>query len=159
MAIKQRSRATQQSVVAMLLLAGLCVGAEAQITSEPIPAAVPGSVQSRQPDGLAGGVVLNRTITIVGFDFYQYFSTAWRTREKNEQYSISIVERPTAIRGSEIWVEYRNRRVFQTFLSPTRSSIKAVSQKAVGIVYKRVVDLDLQQLLYQDHDLAREELP
>ncbi|MCI2808563.1 CsgE family curli-type amyloid fiber assembly protein [Eoetvoesiella caeni] len=140
-----------------LLLAGALSCAQAQNAVEALAAVAPPPVQGQPADG-STGVVLNRTITVVGFDFYQYFASAWRTREKSEQYSISIVERPTAIRGSEIWVQYRNRRIFRTFLSPTRSAVKAISQKAVGIVYKSVIDLDMQQLLYKDHDLASEEL-
>lgn len=143
---------------AAILLAGVVTSSQAQTMVDPLPTPVPGSLQGRSLDGLPGGVVLNRTITIIGHDFYQYFSTAWRAHENNERYSISIIERPTAIRGSEIWVEYRNRRVFRTFLSPARSAVKDISQRAAGIVYNAVVDMDLQQLLYQDHDLAREEL-
>lgn len=143
----------------VLLVAGALTNLQAQTTSDPLPGAMPGAVlQVPNLDGLAGGVVLNRTITIVGHDFYQYFTTAWRSRENNERYSIAIIERPTAVRGSEIWVEYRNKRTFRIFLSPRRSAIKDISQQAVGIVYESIVERDLQQLLYQDHDLAKEEL-
>lgn len=147
-----------RQLAATMLLAGMTTCIQAQVTADPLPTPVPGSLQGRSLDGLPGGVILNRTITIVGHDFYQYFSTGWRTRDNNERYSISIVERPTAIRGSEIWIEYRNKRVFRTFLSPARSAVKAISQRAVGIVYNTIVDMELQQLLFEDHDLAREEL-
>lgn len=147
------------STAGALLLTGALSSLQAQTTSEPLPAPLQGaSVQVPNLDGLAGGVVLNRTITIVGHDFYQYFTAAWRYRENNERYSIAIIERPTAVRGSEIWVEYRNKRIFRVFLSPRRSAIKNISQQAVGVVYESVVERDLQQLLYQDHDLAKEEL-
>ena len=131
--------------------------APAQTTSEPLPVPTPGA-PPRSLDSLAGGVVLNRTITIVGHDFYKYFTASWRARENNERYSIAIIERPTAARGSEVWVEYRNKRIFRTFLSPRRSAVKNISQQAVGIVYENIVEKDMQQLLYKDHDLAKEEL-
>ena len=124
-----------------------------EILPEPAPSAPPNSL-----DSLAGGVVLNRTITVVGHDFYKYFTAGWRARDNNERYSIAIVERPTAIRGSEVWVEYRNKRVFRIFLSPRRSAVRKVSEQAVGMVYETIVERDLQQLLYQDYDLAKEEL-
>ena len=143
---------------AAMLLAGTMTCTQAQIIPDPLPGPVPGAVQPQSLDGQLGGVVLNRTITIVGHDFYQYFTAAWRTRENNERYSIAIIERPTAIRGSEIWVEYRNKRIFRLFLSPRRSAIKNISQRAVGIVYETIVERDLEQLLYQDQDLAKEEL-
>ena len=138
----------------------LCViaAAHAEPTSESLALPIPGAAQPANLDSLAGGVVLNRTMTIVGHDFYKYFTAAWRGRENTERYSIAIVERPTAIRGSEIWVEYRNKRIFRMFLSPRRSAVRNISQQAVGVVYQNIVEKDLQQLLYQDSDLAKEEL-
>jgi len=151
-----------QSVLIPLAAASLLTGigpySYAQTTSDPLPTPVPGSLQGQRLDGQLHGFVLNRTITVVGFDFYQYFSAEWRARERNEQYTITIIERPTAIRGSEIWVEYQNRRIYRTFLSATRSRVRDISERAVSIVYDAVVDMDLQQLLYQDLDLAKEEL-
>lgn len=149
---------THRLLFAIGMFAGSLACTNAQTTSDPFPVPVQGAPHDRSLDALAGGVILNRTITIVGHDFYQYFSTAWRTRDNNDQYSIAIVERPTAIRGSEIWVEYRNKQVFRTFLSPRRAAVKEVSRKAVNLVYTAVVDRDLQQLLFKDHDLAKEEL-
>ncbi len=145
-------------LTAIGLLASVLPLGHAQTTSDLLPVPVPVSLQGQRLDGQLHGFVLNRTITVVGFDFYQYFSAEWRAREKSDQYSIAIIERPTAIRGSEIWVEYRNQRVFRTFLSSTRSRVRDISERAVGIVYDAVVDMDLQQLLYQDQDLAKEEL-
>src|SRR5690606_7178143 len=89
---------------AATLLAGLLSCPQAQTSADAIPTPVQGAAQGQSLDALAGGVILNRTMTIVGHDFYQYFASAWRTRDNNERYSITIVERPTAIRGSEIWV-------------------------------------------------------
>lgn len=148
----------RQHLAGVILVAGAMSIAHAQTTSDPLPAPLPGAIQVPNLDGLPGGVVLNRTMTIVGHDFYQYFSTAWRARDNSERYSIAIIERPTAIRGSEVWVEYRNRRIYRIFLSPRRSAIKKISQQAVGIVYENIVERDLQQLLYPDQDLAKEEL-
>ena|SRR5690606_34495006 len=109
-------------------------------------------------DGMPGGVVLNKTLTIIGYDFYQYFSKSWRTRDNTDHYSLVVVERPNAMRGSEVWVEFRNKRVFTTRISPRRSAIRARSERAVELVYQAVVDTEMQQALYRDPDLAREEL-
>jgi len=137
---------------------GFATSSQGQDVLDPLKAAEPDFPQAMNYDGVPGGVVLNRTMTIVGHDFYQYFATTWRTRNNTERYSITIVERPTAIRGSEIWVEYRNKRVFRTFVSPRRSAIRDISRRAVGLVYNAIVEKELQQLLYHDHDLAKEEL-
>lgn len=109
------------------------------------------------PDPLVG-VVINRTITVLGRDFYQYFAASWRDKEMNQRYSISIHERPSAIRGSEMWVQFGQNRVFHAYLSPARAAIKSISAQAAEIAYKNVVELEVQRLLFQDKDLAREEL-
>lgn len=140
---------------AALALASAVSSAYAQITDAE---GTPIGTQNQPLDGSLQGVIINRTFTVVGFDFYQYFSAAWREQEKNEKYSISIYERPTAIRGSEVWIQFGQARIFQTYLSPTRSTVKAVSLKAVEIVQKRVSDMDMQRLIFQDTDLASEEL-
>jgi len=104
------------------------------------------------------GVVINRTITVMGWDFYQYFTAAWRAKHMNEEFSITVYERPTARWGSEIWVDYDQKRVYHIFLAPARSAIKDISAQAVDIVYKNVVDINVQRLLFSDIDLGPEEM-
>lgn len=62
------------------------------------------------------GIVINRTVTVQGHDFYQFFSTMWRAKGLDTHYTIAIYERPSARWGSEIWVEYRRQQMFHTFL-------------------------------------------
>lgn len=107
---------------------------------------------------LLTGIVVNRTVTVLGWDFYHYFSSSWRDNPVSEHYSVSVHERPTAIRGSEIWVEYNHQRVFHTYLAPARSAVKDVSDAAVRIVAQNVEALDINRLLGEDQDLGTEEL-
>lgn len=111
-----------------------------------------------QGDDFLTGIVINRTVTVLGWDFYHYFAEAWRDNEASDHYSVSVHERPTAIRGSEIWVEYNHQQVFHAYLSPARSAVKEVSAAAVDITYKNIAAIDVGRLLYQDKDLGSEEL-
>ena len=104
------------------------------------------------------GIVINRTVTVLGNDFYQYFATAWREKDGDNKFSIAVYERPSARFGSEIWITFRQDRVFHTFLSPARQAARAVSQKAVEITYKNITDNEVQRMLYQGEDLGKEEL-
>ena len=142
----------------LLAATGVLPAVHGQSAPDPLASPPSGIIQLPNLDGLPGGVVLNRTITVVGHDFYRYFTTSWRARDNSERYSIAIIERPTAIRGSEILVEYRNKPVFRTYLSPRRAAVKKISMQAVGLVYDTIIEKDLQELLYQDLDLAKEEL-
>lgn len=105
-----------------------------------------------------GGVIVNRTVTVQGQDFYRYFAQWWRQKDEENKYSISIHERPSARWGSEIWVQYRRDRVFHTFLPPARSQTKEISKQAVDIVYENITRNELQRALFQSEDLGPEEI-
>lgn len=104
------------------------------------------------------GVIVNRTVTVLGNDFYQYFSTYWNELNENNRYSIAIYERPTARWGSEIWIQFRQDRVFHTFLSPARQAAKGVAETAAAIVEQNITRTEIHRMTFQDHDLAPEEL-
>lgn len=105
-----------------------------------------------------GGIVTDQTITVAGQDFYQYFVALWRDQPLNERYTIAIRERPSARWGNKVWVEYANRRVFEAVLPANRSNIKAISEQAVEISYKNVVDTEVQRLFFRDQDIGPDEM-
>lgn len=104
------------------------------------------------------GLVINRTITVLGWDFYKSFSEIWQALYPDSKDTLIVIERPTAKFGSEIWVSYENQYVFHTFLSPARSLAKDESKQAVDIVHKQVADINLRRKLFQDADLGPEEM-
>ncbi len=128
----------------------------AQQQTQPV---IPSTESRRQiaPDPLVG-VVINRTITVLGKEFYRYFSATWRDLDLSERYTVTVYERPTAIRGSEMWVQFGNHRVYHSFLSPSRSAAREIAKAAVETVYNNIVELEVQQLLFRDDDLAPEEI-
>lgn len=105
-----------------------------------------------------GGLVTDQTITVAGQDFYQYFIALWRDKPLNELFVVAIRERPSARWGNRILVEYAQRRVFEAVLPPSRSNIKALSETAVEISYKNVVDSEVQRKLFRDQDIGPDEL-
>lgn len=104
------------------------------------------------------GIVINRTVTVLGNDFYQYFATAWRQKDVANKYSITVYERPSARWGSEVWVDYRHETMFRTFLSPARQAAREVSEQAAEMVHENVVRNEIQRMLVQSQDLGKEEL-
>jgi len=105
-----------------------------------------------------GGLVINRTITVLGWDFYSYFSEAWRNLHPNTPFTVTVYERPTAQYGSEIWIDYDARRVFHIFLPPARSATKQISQQAASTVYQTITNYVIQNALHDDVDLAPKEM-
>ncbi|WP_136419738.1 CsgE family curli-type amyloid fiber assembly protein [Herbaspirillum sp. ST 5-3] len=105
-----------------------------------------------------GGLVMDRTITVGGHDFYGYFTTLWRDKLLNEQFTLSVVERPSARWGNRIWIEFANRKVFETVLPANRSYIKSISEQAVEIVHRNAIDAEVQRLLFREDDIGPDEM-
>jgi curli production assembly/transport component CsgE len=104
------------------------------------------------------GVVVNQTITLVGHDFYRSFVAAWRDKPLSDRYAITVGERPTPRFGSQVWVEFGRRRVFQSFLPPARSRVSGIGENAAEIAYQNVVQTEAQRLLFRDPDLGADEI-
>lgn len=104
------------------------------------------------------GVVVNRTVTVLGKEFYRHFANIWRYSPQSNRYSISIHERPSARFGSEVWVLYRQQRIFHTFLPPARPATKEISQYAVEYVIENLARRELERFTTPDPDLGPEEL-
>lgn len=113
--------------------------------------------KERLKDPLSG-VIINRTVTVQGHEFYQFFAMWWHQLDENSQYSITIYERPSARWGSEIWIDHRQNRVFHTFLPPARSRTKSISQQAAEITYERIEESVIERALSQSDDLGPEEM-
>ena len=104
------------------------------------------------------GVVTNATVTPIGQKFYRYFVAGWRDKELSDRYVLSVHERATARWGSQVWIEYRQRRIFQAFLPLAEQAIRNASAQAVEIVYQNIMNVDVQRLLFRDADLAPDEM-
>lgn len=109
-------------------------------------------------DDPLGGVVVNRTVTVLGNDFYQDFTSLWRQKDISNTFSISIHERPSARFGSEIWVLFRQNRVFHTFLPPARAATEKISAAAVEIVYQSIADSEAERIFTRSPDLGPAEM-
>lgn len=120
------------------------------------------SMEERQKDRSLedelSGIILNRTMTIIGQQFYDEFNTFWRLSYPNNQLTFAIYERPTARFGSEVWVEYRGRQVIRLFLSPSRAQIAERAKAVAQAANEKLSQLRLTELLSADEDLARDEI-
>lgn len=112
----------------------------------------------RMFDDPLSGVAVNRTVTVLGKEFYRHFTTFWRTNPESQRYSISIYERPSARFGSEVWVLYGQQRMFHIFLPPARQATRGISEIAVDQVLKNISRRELERLTTRNPDLGPEEL-
>lgn len=152
-----------------VLLAMLCVMSNAAAqpgrdTGKPKPANFMEAIRQAEVvrknlfDDPLAGIVINRTVTVQGQDFYRYFSNRWRELTGASPFTLTVVERPSARWGSEIWVEYRRQRMYHAFLTPARSGTKKASDRAVDLVLENVNKSEIERVLTNNPDLAPDEL-
>jgi curli production assembly/transport component CsgE len=103
-----------------------------------------------------GGLVVGQTMTMAGRAFYDSFADAWSEKDETGRFTVAISERPTARLGSQVFVAYGNRVLFQTFLPPNRTLIPAIGADAAGMVYQAILDYQLTQF-FGDPDMGRDE--
>ena len=156
------ARVMHAGLALTLLAAAPCAAfAQAQEAEEEDSGRLTESTQREErtlfPDPL-NGMVVNRTVTVLGKDFYRYFSTRWRQSEEASRYTVSIYERPTARFGSEIWVLYRQQRMFHIFLPPARAATRGISEVAVQHVLDNISQRELERMTIRNPDLGPEEL-
>lgn len=95
-------------------------------------------------------------MTMAGRAFYDGFADAWREKDQAGRFTVAISERPTARLGSQVFVAYGNRMMFQTFLPPNRTLIPAIGADAAALVYQAILDYQLTQF-FGDPDMGRDE--
>lgn len=117
-----------------------------------------GKPEHRSQQSLYGGLVTNQTITVAGQDFYQHFVAAWQELAVSERFAISIHERPSARWGSQVWIEFGQRRILQFALPAGRSGIRAISEQAVAVVQQRIIDAEVERALFRNADMGADEI-
>jgi len=137
---------------------GLCHAQPHDVPASSPPGSAPQSIASKAVADSLGGIVTNQTMTVGGQEFYSIFSALWHDKSVGDQYAIAIRERPSARRGTTVQVDYGNRTVFQAVLPTARGLIRAFSEQAVDISYERIVSIQVQNQLFQEQDLAPDEL-
>jgi curli production assembly/transport component CsgE len=104
-----------------------------------------------------GGLVVGQTVTMNGRAFYDGFASTWAELDEAGRFGVSVTERPTARLGSQIFVDYGNRRMVQIALPTNRSQIPAISAEIAAQVYEGILNYQVAQV-FGEPDLARDEL-
>lgn len=145
-------RRTTSVVIALLVCASLAAAQGTDTAPDAFDA-----TRNKLRGDIDGGAVINQTITVAGQDFFQYFTEIWRDKQGSDRHILVIRERPSARAGTQIWIEFGNKRAFQSVIPPRRAAIKPISQQAVEQVYQVVIDAQLSSLQSRDPDIAPDE--
>ncbi|KAA0010923.1 hypothetical protein F0A17_15760 [Billgrantia pellis] len=104
------------------------------------------------------GVIVDRTITMMGKTFYRRFSQLSVESHILTRTTLSIHERPDARWGSQVWVAENNRILFQATLPPRLSDIDRYAEAAIEQVEQLLIQRSIMEALGSDPDLADEEI-
>lgn len=147
------------AVLRMMVVAFIsAVSTSLAIAENPVSIANVAKVERTVRQELYGGVVANQTMTVAGQDFYRHFVSAWNEQDLSARFAISVHERPSARWGTQVWVEYAQRRIFQASLPTGRAGIRALSERAAEIALQKVADVEVERLLFRDADLGADEI-
>ncbi|MDC5805097.1 curli production assembly/transport protein CsgE [Vibrio europaeus] len=103
------------------------------------------------------GLIIDRTMTRLGDDFYFYFSQLVNERHGSLKENLTVKERPTALSGSIISIFHRGKIIYRTALSPGRKHAEDKAREALNILTSYLIRWK-SQLAYQDtFDLERDE--
>lgn len=103
------------------------------------------------------GLIVDRTITRLGEDFYFFFSQKLNERYGNLQENLEVRERPTALSGSIIGVFHSGKAVYRTALSPGRRQAQEKADEAVNAVSDYIIRWQAERLFKDTFDLEHDE--
>lgn len=103
------------------------------------------------------GVLVDRTLTVIGQSFYRSFSQIGMGHPIIRGATLTIHERPDARWGVQLWITEGPRVYFRTQLSPRLSAAEDVARQAVDIVEKAILRRELNAAFNRSADLGKEE--
>ncbi|GAA5176757.1 MULTISPECIES: CsgE family curli-type amyloid fiber assembly protein [Halomonadaceae] len=103
------------------------------------------------------GVLVDRTLTVMGQNFYRAFSQIGMARPIIRGATLTIHERPDARWGIQLWITEGSRMYFRTQLSPRLSDANDIARQAIDIVEKAILKRRLSAALNPSIDLGKEE--
>lgn len=112
------------------------------------------TVDAEDPVGIEiNGLIIDKTRTKMGRDFYHLFFTKWEAPLAKTDYIITISEQPSRGRGSQVFVYVNDYLPYRTFLQPSQQFISNASEQATIRVQNFIRQLDKIQENFGNEDL------
>ncbi|MCK6264279.1 curli production assembly/transport protein CsgE [Vibrio sp. ZSDE26] len=103
------------------------------------------------------GLIVDRTMTRLGEDFYFFFSQKLNDRYEDLKENFEIRERPTALSGSIVGVYHSRKPIYRTALSPGRRQAQEKADEAVKAVSDYIIRWQAERLFQDTFDLEHDE--
>lgn len=85
-----------------------------------------------------GGMVLDRTISRFGKDFFFYYTSYWRDIPSTNGITVVVNERVYPQAGTYLWVEMEQEKVFETYFGRRQNDVKKLAEQAILISINEV---------------------
>ncbi len=85
-----------------------------------------------------GGMVLDRTISRFGKDFFFYYTSYWRDIPSTNGITVVIHEQVYPQAGTYLWVEMEQTKIFHTYFGRRQNDVKKMAEKAILISINEV---------------------
>lgn len=109
-------------------------------------------------EGGIDGLIIDQTMTVLGRNFYFYFSQNLNEQHEDLSINLSVKERPTALSGSIITVFHFNTPIYRTSLSPGLQQAELKAKQAVDNISYYLLKWKLERKYSDKTDLAPDEL-
>ena len=140
------------------VLCGMGLLAASLACAQDAPEPAPGTSTSRNaaedvPE--YGGLVLAQVLTSLGLHFHTKFAESWSSQKDAEAHVLLVRERLSPKVGTEIQVLSGDAVVFRSVLPRSYAVVALLADSAAEQVQNKVTETALQNLLFNDPDMAR----
>ena len=148
------SRLPARVAPALLAIALLVPAAYAQQDDTRVETPAPPETPLTEPQEY-GGIVTDQSVTSLGHEFARRFSESWSRQSRADGYVLSIRERSSPRYGTEVLVVQDDDVMFRNVLPRSFWAVSALAENAAELVANRLAELAIQQLLFENADLAK----
>jgi curli production assembly/transport component CsgE len=93
------------------------------------------------------GIVIDRTITRFGKDFFFYYTSYWRDIPSTEGITVVVYEQVFPQAGTRLWVEMERETIFQTYFGRRQNDVRKTAEQAVLISLNKVAEFQAEAML------------
>lgn len=99
-----------------------------------------------------GGMVLDRTISRFGKDFFFYYTSYWRDIPSTNGITVVVNEQVYPQAGTHLWVEMEQKKIFETYFGRRHNDVKKLAERAILISINEVAQIKAESVFDTPHN-------
>ncbi|RUO27033.1 curli production assembly protein CsgE [Aliidiomarina minuta] len=94
-----------------------------------------------------GGIVIDRTITRFGKDFFFYYTGYWRDIPATDGITVVIHEQVFPQAGTRLWVEMEREVIYETYFGRRQNDVRKTAERAIILSVNKVAEIQAEAML------------